>query len=390
MMKRNICLFVFMFVSLSGYVLAQREDYKIREIRATTKVKTDLVKFRDRIRTKKLTFNVGYTVALERGVEKISGGKKPDVSPVQARKQYSLAMEALKLDREARIAAGKPIIQLACSANLKTWDWRKQGKITPVRAQKCGNCWAYASLAAYESSYLIKRNKAVDGSEQYVVSNNNNGAGVCEFPPGGRSDLASEFLVLNGTTSESVMPDLGITGTADAGIASPYDALVWGWANPDAPGSPGVQSIKQALCEHGAVASWVDAGGTFGAYIGGDSAANDVYNDDDDKEAGHKVAGHYVAIIGWDDNRGAWLIKNSWGQNWGFEAGWGDERGYGWIKYGTHGIGSWVSWVEATGEGYKLPPRYFELMPLKKSPKPVLKPMILKPVVKPNVVVKPN
>ncbi|MBK9216872.1 MAG: hypothetical protein IPM59_14990 [Chloracidobacterium sp.] len=383
-----ISITVFLF--LTGDVLAQREDYNVREARATAKVKTDLNKIRSRVQTKKLTFKVGYTHALERGVENITGGKKPDVSSVQARKQYSLAMDVLKIDRDARLAAGKQILQLPCSANLKAWDWRKQGKITPVRSQKCGNCWAYASLAAYESSYLIRNNKSVDGSEQYVVSNNNNGAGVCEFPPGGRSDLASEFLVLNGTTSETIMPDLGITGTADAGIASPYDALVWGWASPDAPGAPGVQNIKQSLCEHGAVASWVDAGGTFGAYIGGDIAANDVYNDDDDKEAGHKVGGHYVAIIGWDDTRGAWLIKNSWGQNWGFEAGWGDERGYGWIKYGTHGIGSWVSWVEARGEGYKLPPRYFEVMPKKKLPTPILKPMIIKPVVKPNIVVKPN
>lgn len=389
---KKICIFGvsgLLLLVLAGQILAQREDYGIREARAATKVRSDLAKIRNRIQTRKLTFKVGYTVALERAVENISGGRKPDVSIVQAQKQSKLALEVLKLDRDARLAAGKLLPNIACSAKLKTWDWRKQGRITPIRSQKCGNCWAYASLSAYESSYLIKRNKVLDGSEQYVVSNNNNGAGACE-PPGGRSDLANEFLVLNGTTSESIMPDLGITGTADPSIASPYEAIVWGWANPNAPGNPGIQSIKQALCEHGAVASWVDSGGTFGAYIGGDNASNDVYNDDDDKEAGHQVVGHYVAIIGWDDTRGAWLIKNSWGQNWGFEAGWGSERGYGWIKYGTHSIGTWVSWVEAQGEGYQLPSRYFEIMPKKKLPPLQIKPIVANPAVKPNVVVKPN
>ncbi len=37
------------------------------------------------------------------------------------------------------------------------------------------------------------------------------------------------------------------------------------------------------------------------------------------------VGNHYVLIIGYDDAKGAWLIKNSWGTGWG-------ENGFGWIK----------------------------------------------------------
>lgn len=376
---------VLVLAFFTNQVFSQREDYKIRETKASPQVKADLTKIRSRVQTKKLTFNVGYTYALERGVKNISGGKKPNVSAVEVRKQNTLATEVLKIDRDARVAAKIQPIQLACSTSLKTWDWRKQGKIPAIRQQQCGNCWAYASMAAYESNYLIKNNKTVDVSEQYVVSNNDNGAGVCE-PAGGRSDLASEFLVTNGTTSEAIMPDIGITGSPDPSIASPYDAIVWGWANYGNANNSKNEEIKQAVCEHGAVASWVDAGGTFGAYIGGSNASNDVYNDDDDKEAGFATAGHYVAIIGWDENRGAWLIRNSWGQNWGFEAGFGTERGYGWLKYGTHNIGSWVSWVEAESTAYKLPPKYYEMIPKKKLPIPIIK----QPIIKPNVVVKPN
>jgi len=39
-------------------------------------------------------------------------------------------------------------------------------------------------------------------------------------------------------------------------------------------------------------------------------------------------AAHCVAIVGYDDDRGAWKIKNSWGDDWG-------EGGFAWIKYDT-------------------------------------------------------
>ncbi|PSN67702.1 cysteine proteinase [Corynespora cassiicola Philippines] len=36
---------------------------------------------------------------------------------------------------------------------------------------------------------------------------------------------------------------------------------------------------------------------------------------------------HVVLVVGYDDNRGAWLIRNSWGTWWG-------DNGYGWVGYG--------------------------------------------------------
>jgi cathepsin L len=215
---------------------------------------------------------------------------------------------------------------------------------------------------------MIRNKVSVDSSEQYVVSNNDNKAGACE-KPGGLASLASEFLVTNGTTSETIMPDTGVTGTPDASIEIFYKALTWGWVDPDNYSSPSAQKIKESVCKYGGVASWIDAGGTFKSYIGGDDASTDVYDDDDDKAADYPgKKGHAVSIIGWDDARGAWLVRNSWGQNWGFEAGFGSESGYGWVKQGTHGIGSYVSWVQAQGAVYPLPRRYYDLMPMKRLP----------------------
>ena len=58
--------------------------------------------------------------------------------------------------------------EVNCNASLRTFDWRSYGKVSPVRRQVCGNCWAFAAVAAYEASYLIRNNQIEDGSEQYI------------------------------------------------------------------------------------------------------------------------------------------------------------------------------------------------------------------------------
>jgi len=40
---------------------------------------------------------------------------------------------------------------------------------------------------------------------------------------------------------------------------------------------------------------------------------------------------HCIAIVGYDERNNAWLLRNSWGINWGMD-------GYCWIKYGTSEI----------------------------------------------------
>jgi cathepsin L len=356
---------------MCGNIYAQQDtpqNYDIREQKAPVIEKQRLTDLRKRLQTRKAKFQVGYTYAREVGVKKISGGKKPEVSAAQVRVQSNLAQQLTRIDDDARKLANVPSVQVACNAGLTKWDWRKQSKVTPVKRQMCGNCWAYGAMSAYESSDLIRNNQTVDGSEQYIVSDNNNAAGTCA---GGYGYRAMEFLVTSGTAMDSVLPDAGITGSPHPGMATPYDALAWGWVNPAHYDDPGTQNIKEALCQYGPLETWIDSGGTFGDYVSG------VYDDDDDKAAGYDGVGHFVTIIGWDEDKGAWIIKNSWGHNWGETAGFGTERGFGWITYRTHSVGSWVTWIQAKGKSYKLPPKYYELVPKRIiNPGPVINPAL--------------
>ncbi len=56
---------------------------------------------------------------------------------------------------------------------------------------------------------------------------------------------------------------------------------------------------------------------------------------------------HGVTLVGWDDNKSAWLIKNSWGTGWGSTCDYGTERGYMWISYNSNSIGYAAAWVKA-------------------------------------------
>lgn len=105
-------------------------------------------------------------------------------------------------------------------------------------------------------------------------------------------------------------------------------AASWGYVKYPPDKMPTVEELQTALLVHGPLVMPLVSDDCFVKYKSG------VFN-----EKTQGTVNHVVLLIGWDDNKGAWLIKNSWGTNWG-------EEGFGWVKYRSNDIGKYAAWID--------------------------------------------
>lgn len=305
--------------------------YLERERQAKPEIQARLKALREEIKRKGLTFDVGYTAAMDIPLETLAATRVPPDVLQRAELQNRFAEEALRLDDRATIAAKVTIPKATCSAGATKFDWAALGKVTPVKDQDgCGSCWAFAAMGAFEASWRIRNfNQIIDTSEQHIISCA--GAGSCG---GGWYDPVFQWLLGAGVTKEILRPYTHTNGTCPPPVTPYYRAVAWGFVTAKY-NIPTVAQIKQAICDHGPVAVAVRATPLFQGYTGNQPAPNDVFN-----EGAAGAVNHAVVITGWDDARGAWRLRNSWGTSWG-------QQGYMWIKYGTNSVGHSAAWVRA-------------------------------------------
>ncbi|TDW96567.1 C1 family peptidase [Dinghuibacter silviterrae] len=206
-------------------------------------------------------------------------------------------------------------------------DLRDWGLVSPVKDQKsCGSCWVFATLATYESSYAFRNSKAiVNLSAQNAL--NCSGAGNCI---GGNPAMLLDWWVSRRVLlkNEFDQPYNGFFGSC-SDVMGKYKAVAWDFVDASR-FIPSTTDIKRAISRHGAVLAGVSATLSFERLRG-----SYTYN-----ESTNLRTNHVISIVGWDDDREAWLVKNSWGTQWG-------DNGYGWIGYASNLIGASAMWVDA-------------------------------------------
>ncbi len=224
-------------------------------------------------------------------------------------------------------------------------DWTDmdgQSYVSGVRNQGgCGSCWAFASVAMLESSYMIGYNLPdtdPDFSEQYVLSCIP-GDHDCT---GGNQVNTLDFLRDEGTPTEECFPyEADDQIPCSDSCPETADELVyissWSYVCRD---TVNLSAMKDALAD-GPIGTWFRVYDDFFAYDDG------VYVYDGVSEY---VGNHYVLIVGCDDDAGCWRAKNSWGGGWG-------EEGYFRIAYESGCDFGW--WTKScTPEGATAAPEH--------------------------------
>lgn len=277
------------------------------------------------------TFETGYTSVSGRPIEKITGSPPPNVSVEQAERQSELSKKLIALDLKENmaIASGSP----KCDPRARKFSWQAKLRLPNIRDQgQCGSCWAFAAMGAVEISMLRQvTGQQDDTSEQHAINcamtQAGKDAGDCKN--GGRSEKVFEWLTFQRATNEKTLPYVGVDGPCAQQSPVPYSAITWGWVNPQQLQRPTVGEIKEAICEYGSVTASVTVTDAFANYRGG------VFNEKSSAETNHAIV-----LVGWNDEKKAWLLRNSWGKAWG-------KRGYMWIRYDSNNVGSWPNWVKA-------------------------------------------
>jgi predicted secreted protein len=226
-------------------------------------------------------------------------------------------------------------LQASSKLGLPTaFNWCDQNGCTPVKDQgNCGSCWAFATVGPLESLIKISDGETVDLSEQYLVSCNSEGWG-CD---GGfwAHDYHEWKTAGNQREAGAVLEQNAPYEARDSGCGSNYDKshriASWEYVCGNSSCTPSTDQLKQAIYDHGPVTVAVCANSAMQNYSGG------VFTG-----PGCSQPNHGVVLVGWNDDESCWIMRNSWGRNWG-------ESGYMRIGYGVSSIGTEAAYVEYDG-----------------------------------------
>lgn len=191
--------------------------------------------------------------------------------------------------------------------------------VTPVRDQSpFHSCETFALVAAVETmvQYEVGYPFGCDLSEAHLFFHSGGNLDWGSYP-----ENDSQYLKDYGIPDEACWPYPSVLKQYPLNTTSPdwQDRTVkitnWSYL-PEDP-----VAIKTALITNGPVPTYFVVYKDFWYYIRG------IYQ----HRWGEIIAPHYVTIVGYNDNPGYWIIKNSWGESWG-------NNGWFKIKYGECSI----------------------------------------------------
>jgi C1A family cysteine protease len=192
------------------------------------------------------------------------------------------------------------------------------GYYTSIKNQgSCGSCWAFSIVGVLEGAVKRSTGSSYNYSEEYLLDCNHYGYSCS----GGYFSAHNDHKSPYGARYESCYPYVGSKGTCYSSSCSIVKQISSWYYISGSSSIPTTTSIKTYIYNKGSVAAAVYADYYFQAYKSGTFTRNASGNPN-----------HAIILVGWDDSKGAWRLKNSWGTGWG-------ESGLMWIKYGVQKVG---------------------------------------------------
>lgn len=325
--------------------------------------------------------------AIAAGLPRITGYVPPKNFPDELTRrdqEFRLLMAARAVPHNAALRAVELRGSLAVATDGATpdpsadwFDWRNLTLVTTAKNQlDCGCCWDFATVGAYESSFAIRnQGRLINASEQHVLNCFNPTQMNCN---GG--SWAFDFFVNTGVLTQVQLP---YTNPPQVGPcvspAGSYRADAWNYVSATGgtvAGIPPVATLKQALCQYGPLVVAFHATSEFTQYTGGAAFSQYQSGYTDPQTPSQLMVNHAIVIVGWDNTKNAWAIKNSWGTQWGV------DQGFAWVDYQSNNIGAMAAYVIASPQGVApsiasaVPTPYTRRKPL---PYPNAAPTILTP-----------
>jgi len=228
-----------------------------------------------------------------------------DLSPSEFRAQYLMPAGSIKRRRPG------PYIDFG-TENLQVpeaFDWRSKNAVTPTKNQgQCGSCWAFSATEAIESQWFLAGNPLTSLAPQQIVDCDK----VDQGCNGGDTPTAYQYVInAGGMEPETAYPYVGEDETC-AFKSSSVVANIKGWTYITK--NKNETEMVQKLYALGPLSICVDAA-SWQFYVGG-VVEHLCYNDLD----------HCVLITGYNDKYDwldrkipVWVIRNSWGADWGYD-----------------------------------------------------------------------
>jgi len=203
-----------------------------------------------------------------------------------------------------------------------SWDWRAKGVVTPVKDQgQCGSCWAFSAIGVIESQWALKGNNLTQFSEQLLVdcsqgcSNEPPYGNVCNqgCDGGWQWNAYIDVEAWKGVETEDDYPYTATDGNCKLN-KNLVTANVKNYTCLSAKqGGASEDDMAAYLVQNGPLAIAMDAS-LLQYYFSG---IIDPWFPD--WECSTTSLDHALLVVGYDVSGSTpfWIVKNSWGSDWG-------------------------------------------------------------------------